>query len=178
VRAEKSKSEEKQVVKNRKAKRAASVDRLMKEYNVQSGGKSLHGHFSPAEAVDLLETAANLGRSVSEVITRAVALGLPSVKKHFSPVRGNYEGRPGQVHRVHKITPPLAKLMEKWKVLKKGKTLTGHFTPEQAIDLLETAQTRRRSTGSVLKAAVRIGLPTVKKQFPRALNIASVRRKF
>ncbi len=159
-------SEEKQAGKNRNGKRAGDIERLMGEYSVPSKGKSLSGHFSPAEAVDLLETAANRGRSISEVITRAVALGLPIVKKQFLPITGDYDGRPGQVHRVHKLTPHLAKLMEKWNVLKKGKTLTGHFRPEEAIDVLETAQTRKMSTGRILKAAVSVGLPEVKRRIP------------
>jgi hypothetical protein len=139
----------------------------MGEYEVQSKGKTLSGHFSPDEAIEVLETASNRGRSISEVIKRAVALGLPTVKKQYPPISDDRRRRPSQVHRVHIITPPLAKLMRKWKVLKEGRTLSGHFIPEQAIDVLKTAQARRMSTGSVLKAAVRIGLPTVKKQFPR-----------
>jgi hypothetical protein len=167
-------------IKKRGHKMANTTEKLtilqlkMEEYNIQSKGKSLSGHFPPEEAVDLLETAANRGQSISEVITRAVALGLPMVKKQFPPITDDYRSRPGQIHSVHIITPRLAKLMRKWKILKKGKTLTGHFIPEQAVDVLETAHTRRMSTGSVLKAAVRIGLPNVKKQFPRPLNIASI----
>jgi hypothetical protein len=102
----------------------------MAEYNIQSKGKSLSGHFSPAEAVDLLETAASRGRSISEILTRAVAVGLPVVKKRFPPMADDPRSRPGQLHLVRTITPRLAKLMKKWKVLKKGKTLSGHFIPK------------------------------------------------
>jgi len=160
------KSEVRQDGRNPKEKPSANLEKLMEKYNVQSKGMSLSGHFSPAEAIDLLETAGDRRRSISEIMTRAVALGLPMVKKQFPPIMVDYGGRPGQVHRPHKITPPLAKLMEKWKVLKKGKTLTGHFIPEQAIDVLETARTRRMSTGRIVRAAVRLGLPEVKKRIP------------
>ncbi len=148
-----------------KKKSVATVQKKMLLLGIKSEGKSLSGHFSPAEAVDLQETAANRGRSVSEIITRAVALGLPTVKVRFPPITDDYGGRPRQIHRDHKITSPLAKRMKKWKVLKKGKTLTGHFRPEEAIDVLETRQTRKMSTGSILKAAVSIGLPELKKEF-------------
>jgi hypothetical protein len=138
----------------------------MENYNIQSKGKTLSGHFSPEEAVDLLETAASRGRSISEIITRAVALGLPVVKRQRPPIIDDYHRRPGQLHLVHTVTPQLGHLMKKWKVLKKGRTLSGHFIPEQAIDVLETARLRSMSIGSIVKAAVKIGLPEVKKSLP------------
>lgn len=149
----------------------------MKEYNVQTKGKSLSGHFSPAEAVDLLETAASRSRSISEIITRAVALGLPVVKRQRPPIIDDYRRRPGQRHLVSTITPQLGQLMKKWKVQKKGRTLSGHFIPEQAIDVLETARIRSMSTGSILKAAVGIGLPEVKKRIPPIAEPAGVARR-
>lgn len=161
-----SKSGVKQNGKNRKGYSAAKIDPLMERYNVQSEGKSLSGHFSPAEAVELLESAANRGRSVSEIIARSAVLGLPMLKEQLPQITCHQRGRPGQVHRVHTITPPLAKLMKKWKVQERGKTLTGHFRPEEAIDLLETARTRNMSMGRILRMAVRLGLPEIKRRIP------------
>jgi len=83
------KGDEKQSDTNRRAERPEKVERLMEEYNVQSKGKTLSGHFSPEEAIDVLETAASRGRSVSEIVTAAVRLGLPRVKKQFPRVRND-----------------------------------------------------------------------------------------
>jgi hypothetical protein len=76
-------SEEKQSGKNRKGKRSARLRQLMEEYDVKSKGKTLSGHFSPEEAIEILETSASRERSVSEIIKAAVRLGLPTVKKQF-----------------------------------------------------------------------------------------------
>ena len=81
------KREEKLARKHGKTKRAAKLERLMDEYSVQSKGKTLCGHFSPEEAIDVLETAASRGRSISDFVTAAVRLGLPAAKQRFPRVR-------------------------------------------------------------------------------------------
>ena len=70
-------------------KSSGPMQRLMKEYSVQSKGKTLSGHFSPDEAIDVLQTARTRCRSVSEILTVAVRLGLPALKKQFPPTRSN-----------------------------------------------------------------------------------------
>ena len=65
----------------------AKLERLMNHYNVESKGKTLSGHFSPEDAIDVLEAATSRGRSVSEIVTASVRIGLPSLKKQIPRLR-------------------------------------------------------------------------------------------
>jgi hypothetical protein len=83
--------------------------------------------------------------------------------------------RPPADIRREKRTADLERLMEEYHVKSKGKTLSGHFSPDEAIKVLETAASRERSVSEIITAAVRIGLPTVKKQFPRTRHMRSLK---
>lgn len=152
------------------ARRSIQLKRMMKKYDIPSKGRILSGHFSPGDAIDIIETAVSRHRSISEVITGATAIGLPAVKKHYQPVAAPSRPRHGQLHRVHTVTPQMEEQMKKWNILKKGKGLSGHFQPEQAVEVLETARTRAMSIGSILKAAVSAGLPELKRRLPPVTN--------
>ncbi len=111
----------------------------------------------------MLNTASSRQRSVSEVITSAVEIGLPVFIRQF-PAVASRSGT-GQIHTVTNLTPGLATRMTELNIPSKGKTLSGHFSPAAAIAVIEAAISRGMPVGRVLKTAVRLGLPELKKEF-------------
>lgn len=96
----------------------------MLRHGIQSKGKSLHGHFSPREAIDVLDTASSRQCSVSEVITSAVEIGLPIFIRRFLAASGTGTR---QIHTVTAITPSLATRMTELNIPSKGKPCPATF---------------------------------------------------
>jgi hypothetical protein len=65
--------------------------------------------------------------------------------------------------RETKRSAKVLRLMERFGVKSIGKDLCGHFAPEDAIDIIKTAESRDRKPGQVVVASVQLALPEVKK---------------
>ncbi|MGI8918827.1 MAG: hypothetical protein ACR2H6_09500 [Pyrinomonadaceae bacterium] len=138
-------------------KGVTGLQERMVRYRIKLTGKTLSGHFSPEDAIDVLLTAQSRGRKPGQLVVSAVLLGLPEVKeqkKLNTSTRKSVRSRNTE------------DLMKKLNVPSKGMTLSGHFSREIAVEIHMLAERFDQPVSQVIKAAIAIGLPMFKEIYP------------
>jgi hypothetical protein len=152
-----------------------SLEELMQQYGIPSSGKSLSGHFNSLETLELTETARGRDRTVSQIIVAATKLAMGQLTVHkigkaMLSLRDPEAVKP-------KATAQQKRLITQHNISLKGKTLTGHFSPQDAVDLLQLLERVKEmfeedfSISEFLVTMTFTGLPAARQLYPEPRTV-------